>query len=226
VASLSAYLPSRVKDLPILFSCDGSLWQTLLLQRNQLPIFTLPQRGTVTATAIDVALWLSDAPVFVLGMDLSHRDLQTHVRPYALDWYVEQRASRFSPQYSIVFERSRKIITGGNLDVYERWFRQHRDVMQNRVYSFLPDHPFLPFFNDGFPRLSPSAEGPWIEFLPQRESRMDRFPIRQLFDTTLGNEETARALLEELNQFFFGSSEGETETGLLKLIDQCLARYE
>lgn len=226
VASLTAYLPSRIEGLPILFSGDGSLWQTLLLRSKNLPPFSLPQRGTVTATAIDMALALSDAPVFVLGMDLSHRDLQTHVRPYALDWYVEQGISRFSPQYSVLFERSRNIISGGSLDVYTRWFEQHRGLMQNRVYSFLPDHPFLPFLNEGIPNASPPIEGAWIEFLPQTDTRRERLPIRPFFETTLGDARNARVLLEEFNQLFFCSSSGGTETGVLKMIDRCLVKYD
>jgi len=225
VASLTAYPHSRMEGLPILYSNDGSLWQNLLLQRKKLPHFTLPQRGTVTATAIDVALYLSKAPIFVLGMDLSHRDLQTHVRPYALDWYVEQGVSRLAPHYSLVFERSRKIISGGSLDVYARWFEEHRGLFKNRVYSFLPDHPFLPFLKDGVPNPLPVSDGSWIEFLPKTDCAR-AIPLRRSFETTLEDDRNARVLLEELNQLFFCSSDGGTESGILSMIDQCLARYE
>lgn len=226
VATLTASLPSQIEGLSVLFGGDGSLWQSMLLQSKERPVFTLPQRGTVTATAIDVALWLSSASVFVLGMDLSHRDLQTHVRPYALDWYVEQGASRFSPQYSMVYERSNRISSGGSLDVYGHWFEQHRDVLQNRVFSFLPGHPFLPFMDKQGDPLPTATQGNWIDFLPQTKDPWDGIPLRQYFNYILNDGDNGPVLLKELKQLFYGLSEGENQRDVLQTIDRCLARYE
>ncbi|MDR1411380.1 MAG: DUF115 domain-containing protein, partial [Spirochaetaceae bacterium] len=95
--SLSAAMPSQCGGCPLLPLSDGSFWQELVLKGLGIPHISLPQRGTVSATALDLALFLTDGRIAFAGMDLSQRDIRTHARPYAFDRFQEEGSSRLSP---------------------------------------------------------------------------------------------------------------------------------
>ena len=139
--SLNAALPSQCKNSSFLLVSDGSLWQELILQRLEIPFISLPQRGTVSAAALDLAFALSDSMVFLTGVDLSHKDIQTHARPYSFDRIWEEKAGRFSPVYSQVFLRSLLIRTGGSNDIYASWFSRQLAAYPKQLHSLGPNNP-------------------------------------------------------------------------------------
>jgi hypothetical protein len=140
-ASLYAALPSQCAALPLLFISDGSLWQHLILEGLGLPHLALPQRGTVSASALDLAFALSRGTIFVAGVDLAHRDLLTHARPYAFDRLWEEGAGRLQPLYTQRFLRNRDIQAGGSQEIYAAWFRQQLDRWPKRLYSLGGNNP-------------------------------------------------------------------------------------
>jgi hypothetical protein len=121
--ALSAALPSRIGEYPALILADGSVWQRWLLGVLGLPFLAFPQRGTVSASALDLAFSLSSGPVYVSGLDLCHADLVTHCRPYALDRLRDERANRLAPAYSGAFEREAAIRGSRALSIYASWFK-------------------------------------------------------------------------------------------------------
>jgi len=143
-AALTAALPSQVKTQPILILSDGSLWQELLLGVCGLPFARFPQRGTVSATALDLAFSLSEGNVYLAGLDFSHRDLKTHARPYAFEKIPEYSASRYKPVYSQTFERESAITKSGSLGIYATWFKTHVHSFPQRLYTLGPSSLDLP----------------------------------------------------------------------------------
>lgn len=140
-ASLYAALPSQAGDLPLLLIGDGSLWQNLILQGLKLPFINLVQRGTVTASALDLAFVLTRGNVFIAGMDLSHRDICTHARPYSFNRALEERSSRLNPVYTQTFTRSFGIIAGGSHNIYASWFGRQLGTYPKRLYTLGNNHP-------------------------------------------------------------------------------------
>jgi hypothetical protein len=140
-ANLTAALPSQCAALPIMALNDGSLWQSLVFQGLGIPAFTLPQRGTVSAAALDLAFFLSSGNIFMSGMDLSLRDIQTHARPYGFDPLFWGKASRFSPYYSQIFFRAGEMKRGKSLNVYAAWFRGRQSAWPRRVFSLGNNNP-------------------------------------------------------------------------------------
>lgn len=132
---LSAALPSRCEEAPLLPVGDGSLWQTLILNRLGIPFITLPQRGTVAASALDLALLLTGGEIFLAGLDFSHRDIRSHARPYALDRLQEEGATRLNPLYRQRFFRSSAIAAGGSHGIYAAWFKKQVDKQPGRIHS-------------------------------------------------------------------------------------------
>jgi len=133
--SLSAAIPSQCSSFPLLPLGDGSRWQTLALNAAGVPFATIPQRGTVTATALELALSIGGGPVFLAGMDLGVRGIRTHARPYGFDHLFFGTASRLRPVHSQAFARSLGIREGGSHDVYSAWFKNRIERLQGRVFS-------------------------------------------------------------------------------------------
>jgi len=166
-AALTAALPSQFALQGTLMLADASRWQTALLRALDLPFFSAPQRGTVTATALDVALGLTTGTVYLAGFDLAHRDMLTHATPYALDLLIDVKADRFQPAYSQSYARACRIEAGGSLAVYAAWFKQHLPRYARRLRGLTGIHPDLSFLpaadridSDGkrrAPRLFPSS---------------------------------------------------------------------
>jgi hypothetical protein len=123
-AALTAALPSQCGALPILVISDGSLWQTLILRELQIPFIALPQRGTVTAAALDLAFALTGGQIYIAGMDLASRDMRSHARPYSFDALIEEKASRANPAYSQTYKRSSLLKAGGSYGIYASWFEK------------------------------------------------------------------------------------------------------
>jgi len=139
-ANLCAALPSQCKNTPFLVLNDGSLWQNVVLHELAVPSVVIPQRGTVTASAVELAMLLSGGNIYLAGMDLSVKDIRTHARPYSFDNLLFDRASRFTPVYSESFIRSGLIKGGGSMDIYAAWFKNQLAMWPKRIFSLGGSH--------------------------------------------------------------------------------------
>lgn len=133
--SMSAALPSQCAEVPLLLMSDKSQWQSLILRGLGLPFVSLPQRGTVTASALDLAFCLTSSDVVISGTDLAVNDIRIHARPYSFERLLEEKASRFLPLYTQYFTRSRATVEGKSHEVYAAWFKAHIDSYSGRLYS-------------------------------------------------------------------------------------------
>jgi hypothetical protein len=140
-ANLCAALPTQWSSLAIMPQNDGSLWQTLVLQGLGIPSITVPQRGTVSAAALDLAFLLSSGDIFIAGLDLALQDIKTHVRPYGFDPLFLGEASRFRPYYSQMFSRALDINQGGSHQIYASWFHQQLKRWPDRIFSLGDNNP-------------------------------------------------------------------------------------
>ncbi|MDR2176874.1 MAG: DUF115 domain-containing protein [Treponema sp.] len=176
----TASLPSQCGGLPALGIADGSLWQTLVLRGLGIPHLALPQRGTVTATALDLALALGRGKIIIAGMDLDSRDIRTHARPYGFDRLWREGASRFRSEYSQSFFRRMAAREGGSYRIYAEWFASRLGSYGGRLYTLGTNNPLFA----GLPRLrdpavpdsrggpaAPAEGGPDFAWAPPRERR-------------------------------------------------------
>jgi len=203
-AALTAALPSQAENYPILILSDGSLWQELLLGSSGLPFARFPQRGTVSATALDLAFSLSEGNVYLAGLDFSHRDLKTHARPYAFEKLPENASSRYKPVYSQTFERESAITKSGSLGIYATWFKTHVHSVPQRLYTLGHSSLDLPQA-DNMKQLSSSS--PVSLCLCVRSFRDKLTPgkkkgIAVLLDA-LSNPLTAKQTEQELGELLF-----------------------
>jgi hypothetical protein len=155
-AALTASLPSQCGGLPILGIADGSLWQGLVLRGLGIPHLALPQRGTVTAAALDLALALGRGQIAIAGMDLDARDIRTHARPYGFDRIWREGASRFRGEYAQSFFRRMAVLEGGSYRVYADWFASRLGAYGGRLRSLGSNNPLFA----GLPRLEDPCGSP------------------------------------------------------------------
>ena len=139
-ANLCAALPSQCADIPRLIINDGSFWQSVILHELSLPSVVIPQKGTVTAYAVELAMLLSGGNIYLAGMDLSVRDIRTHIKPYGFDHLLLENSCRFAPVYSKTFLRSRQIREGASLNIYAQWFKNQLASWPKKIFSLDSSH--------------------------------------------------------------------------------------
>lgn len=136
--SFSAAIPAAAFGAPILPVRDLSRWQELVSSAARISAFPAPQRGTVAATAIDLALHLSSGPVYLAGFDLGVRGGRTHAKPNALDRFHEDNANRVKPSFSSAFERFIATKNGQSLNIYADWMVDHLRSFSQRIIVLGP----------------------------------------------------------------------------------------
>jgi hypothetical protein len=142
-AALSAALPSQYAGIPVLPLRDGSLWQRIVLGGLGIPSLALPQRGTVSASALDLAFSLTRGKIYLAGVDLALRDIRSHVRPYSFDALWERRERRVNPLYSQSFARAAGVRAGGSHGIYASWFKGQLEAWPRRLFPLGKNHPLF-----------------------------------------------------------------------------------
>jgi len=208
--SLCAAVPSQCSALPLLPMNDGSLWQSMALHATGIPSVLIPQRGTVTASALELALELSNGNIFLAGMDLSVCDIRSHARPNGFDHLFFGTATRLRPVYTQYFIRSGNIKSGGSLDVYAAWFKARIGSFPKRVFSLGGNHEVFdeltrdcPLTGNGNNRTH--AEG-YFELIKRSdipEGRARR--AEEAVCAALGDPRYAKTLCAELSPLLFPS---------------------
>ncbi|GMO32863.1 MAG: hypothetical protein Ta2F_08800 [Termitinemataceae bacterium] len=131
--TLNAAIPAQLTNYKILPIADGSKEQDIILQKKSALPLHFPQRGTVSATAIDLALSLCTGKIFLCGLDLAEVDIKSHVRPYSLDLILEASANRLQPAYSQHFVRTLLVKDAGSNRIYASWFKNNIAKYKNRL---------------------------------------------------------------------------------------------
>jgi hypothetical protein len=202
-ANLCAALPSQCRDTPFLVINDGSFWQSVILHELAIPSVIIPQKGTVTASAIELALALSGANIYLAGMDLGVKDIRSHARPYAFDHLQFDKADRFTPVYSQSFLRSRLIHEGGSLDIYAAWFKKQ--------FASWPQGRILPIEKAQSGKKKETAE--WFKAVPVKSGDFKERGARALIAALKGTQ-YAKEIRGELVPLLFP---GEKEVSDKKL---------
>ncbi|MDR2602600.1 MAG: DUF115 domain-containing protein [Spirochaetaceae bacterium] len=132
---LHAALPSQAEGLPLAPIAVSRL-QELLLKKNNFDYAILPSQGSVIGSALDIALHITTGDIWVCGVDLKNYGVKTHTKSYYFTKLLHQKSSRFSPVYSLQFERAREIEQGGTFSIYRDWFNSYKTENKNRIFYF------------------------------------------------------------------------------------------
>ena len=128
-------------DKPFFLLNQNTLHEKLLLRSFPLKMHSVLQNGTVSGTALDLALSLTDYPVFYAGLDFCSSDIKSHCSPdefsipeiagsTRLNSYLDKLYSKFSDFYTYKtgFNNNKTSI---QLKTYSSWFdnlKSERDI--------------------------------------------------------------------------------------------------
>jgi hypothetical protein len=132
-ASISAALFSEINDFPVWFHGDDGSCQKKIFDDAGIPQFHLPQRGTVTAAALDIALFLTKGSIYLSGADLESRDIASHTRNYAFETLFFEKENRLNTHYNQKYERFENS-KNGSLSIYADWFKAQN--YPKNIFSF------------------------------------------------------------------------------------------
>jgi len=216
--NLCAALPSQYRHSPLLVINDGSLWQNIILHKLSIPSVIIPQRGTVTATAAELAGILSNANIYLAGMDLSVNDIKTHVKPYGFDNLFFSRASRLFPVYNELFTRFTLLKQGASLDIYAAWFKNNKKSLSNKIFSLdFPGSGESNIFKNASPfDLSGTKKDDTffkIENINKDSSLLQQTGLKTLIDA-LKEKQYGEDLKKELNALLFPGEKTVTAEAL------------
>jgi hypothetical protein len=183
-----------------------------------MPFIALPQRGTVSASALDMALNLTSGDIFIAGLDLENSGIRSHARPYSLDRFIEEKAGRLNPVYSQTFKRAALLKAGGSFGIYASWFEKQLTSYPRRLYSLgknnrvfdslgkallkLPKVQAAPLRFSGIPSLGAGG----VSATPKAYGILEK-----ALGTKGGNNLHSAALHKELGQLLLGTSEPSSD---------------
>lgn len=195
---LGAAIPSTMQGAPLQAIATEHAWQQRILGLRGLAPVHSPQRGTVSAVALDIALSLTEDSVYLAGLDLESGAIRSHVRPYAFDALALEVESRRQPLWHWHETRNRRYKESTAMGIYAQWYRERsgRHHARCRILS-ASGHPC--FGMDGVTRIHASGRaGGTISM--KMEDTTPRWPpenrvfIRQILDDPQSREELERLL--------------------------------
>ena len=137
------------RGAPVFFLGQPVVFEKALLDAAGVSAPLIPPHGTVAATAVDLALASTSAPVIIAGLDMGTRDLLSHARPNAFDRLLLLEASRLRPHTSLLFHRAAEfgsvrdarspgLRVAPALRTYAGWFDAGLAGARGRVHRLLP----------------------------------------------------------------------------------------
>ena len=121
------------------FSYEDGI-DTLLLQKCKIPYVKAMRNGTVSGTALDLALQMTDSKVYACGLDLDNNLGYTHTNPNARERYDSFFDNRLCPTQTRIQKQK---MQSNALETYRNWFSASCDTFQNRFYRITPkDFPY------------------------------------------------------------------------------------
>ncbi len=116
-------MPARGMDIPLampLSAAQGSwritehvllisqhtFYEEEILKRCGIKTLSIPTLGTVTASALELALKHCSGEIILCGLDFCYKDILSHARPNLFDSLMMIEANRLAPYYSRTYTRA------------------------------------------------------------------------------------------------------------------------
>ena len=228
-APLSAAGTLSRRTGPVVLFDYGEPFEGALIAALEVPALSLPELGTVAASALALSLQLNPSRIILAGLDLTYRDIDTHVRPHTFDPVFQSSSRRTAPAYSTRFRYSRD--SGGDerrsaaLRTYREWFAALPPQADSRIVQLRPAVDDLPF--QAVSKLSLPAGGAASlsleEFTPPpfEERRRRLLSLLEGAAGELGRSASADSLAGELSKKLSrGSDPASASRELISLIDR------
>ncbi len=140
---------------PVFLLSQSTFFEETIIKTSGLEALRLPANGTVSGTALEFSLAISENPIILAGLDLCWDDIVSHISPNSFELLLREREYKTAPAYTKMFERalsfapyrenlnspdSDKIIRlSRTLRTYAEWFcRKSLTLPAGRVFRLEP----------------------------------------------------------------------------------------
>ncbi len=142
----SAISIELLKKSPVIPLCYGDGIETILLNFCKIPCVRAERNGTVSGTAAELALALTNTDVYAFGLDLVFSKGFQHTQPNSLEAQAATKDNRLRPL------STRTGIQGfdtGSLSVYKEWFSSREPAFEKRfIRVYEANSPFSEHFGN------------------------------------------------------------------------------
>lgn len=146
------------KDIPYAIAAEGSCPAELLehsivvplyyedglekefLADCKIPAMSAQRNGTVSGTAAEFALSLTEGNIFFCGLDLAKTPAEQHCAPNALEQLKEIKDNRLNPKENRIAAAASG--NEGALAVYRNWFTAESYRLGKRLYRLSKNHAY------------------------------------------------------------------------------------
>ena len=138
-ANISKTLLSNhnIKIVPLAY-CDN--FDNFIYDNYKIPYNKAFRNGTISGTAVELALTLTSTNVFICGVDLEASKGFVHTQPNELELENSQKDNRLNTIDKRTFAQGRDSV---QLELYRNWFISKSYEFNNRVYRVSDNHTFM-----------------------------------------------------------------------------------
>ena len=119
---VEAALPYQILKNNISIPLDyKDSFSSLILQKLKIPAAKAVRNGTVSGSAIDFALSITDNIIGIIGLDLCNQKTYSHTQPNALEKINSTKDFRLKPLSTRLYKSE---INTSSLNIYANWFNK------------------------------------------------------------------------------------------------------
>ncbi|MDE5797598.1 MAG: DUF115 domain-containing protein [Treponemataceae bacterium] len=162
-----------------------------LLRACDIPAMRAARNGTVSGTALELALALTSGNVYLCGLDLATAQGFQHTQPNALERHHAAHDDRLHTKHTRLAASA--TAAQGSLTVYRDWFVSVSGRWENRVFRLSDSYSFSH-------RLGEIRDVNWSVFSASNAKKNQRFP--SIEPIRLASTERKNVLAELLPELF------------------------
>lgn len=129
---------SKNKIIPLSYAKDFNS-EEKIEDFLKIPYLIAERNGTVSGTAVNLALQLTKSNIFFTGLDLSSSASFQHARPNALEIEKYLQESKIN---TLQTQLSKQMFNSESLKIYENWFIENSKKFNNRVFRLSDNYNY------------------------------------------------------------------------------------
>ncbi len=179
-------LAEKCRILPLLYSegpgpavCEKSFTDL------DIPFERAVRNGTVSGTALEFALEITEGPVFALGLDLECGGGKNHAEPNRNENFNRRNENRLSTCEKNTVSRT---LNSKSLDIYREWFKENSEKVHERFFRVSENCAFL----NGLGKIRDIKNGEAEKII--EDARIHGRKISFTEERTLGEDEKSKII--------------------------------
>lgn len=136
-ANIDKNLLKDVTVLPLAY-CDN--YDDTIFESLKISFIKAKRNGTVTGTALELALSITENKILLCGIDLEASSGYVHTQPNELESSNSLKDNRIRTKEKRIFIQG---LETPQLDIYRNWFINNSANFENRVFRLYENHIFI-----------------------------------------------------------------------------------